>query len=60
MSSEYLYHSVDAAHIRNIGEESVSNKIQAVIELVKNAMMQMQQHVLSHSLEKWGGIRKSR
>jgi len=37
MSTEYLYHTVDAAHIRNIGEQSVSNKIQAVLEIVKNA-----------------------
>ena len=34
---EYLYHTVDAGHIRNIGEQSVSNKIQAILELVKNA-----------------------
>ena len=34
---EYLYHIVDAGHIRNIGEQSVSNKIQAILELVKNA-----------------------
>ena len=34
---EYIYHTVDAGHIRNIGEQSVSNKIQAVLELVKNA-----------------------
>ena len=34
---EYLYHAVDAGHIRNIGEQSVSNKIQAILELVKNA-----------------------
>lgn len=37
MTTEYLYHTVDAAHIRNIGEQSVSNKIQAVLEIVKNA-----------------------
>lgn len=37
MVTEYLYHVVDAIHIRNIGEQSVSNKIQAVLELVKNA-----------------------
>lgn len=35
--SEEIYHSVDAGHIRNIGEQSVSNKIQAILELVKNA-----------------------
>ena len=34
---EYVYHSVDAGHIRNIGEQSVSNKIQAILELIKNA-----------------------
>ena len=34
---EYLYHSVDARHILNIGEQSISNKIQAVLELIKNA-----------------------
>ena len=34
---EYIYHTVDAGHIRNIGEQSVSNKIQALLELVKNA-----------------------
>ena len=34
---EYVYHTVDAGHIRNIGEQSVSNKIQAILELVKNA-----------------------
>ena len=33
---EYIYHTVDAGHIRNIGEQSVSNKIQAILELVKN------------------------
>ncbi len=33
---EYVYHTVDAGHIRNIGEQSVSNKIQAILELVKN------------------------
>ena len=35
--SEEIYHSIDAGHIRNIGEQSVSNKIQAILELVKNA-----------------------
>lgn len=35
--TEEIYHSVDAGHIRNIGEQSVSNKIQAILELVKNA-----------------------
>ena len=34
---EEIYHSVDAGHIRNIGEQSISNKIQAILELVKNA-----------------------
>ena len=37
MVVEYLYHTVDAGHIRNLGEQSVSNKIQAVLELVKNS-----------------------
>ena len=32
-----LYHKIDAKHARNIGEESVSNAVQAVIELVKNS-----------------------
>lgn len=34
---EYVSHVVDAAHMHNIGEQSISNKIQAVMELVKNA-----------------------
>lgn len=37
MQTEYVSHVVDAAHMRNIGEQSISNKIQAVLELVKNA-----------------------
>ncbi len=37
MGPQYLFHKIDAAHIRNIGEQSVSNKIQAVLELVKNS-----------------------
>ena len=37
MESEILYHSIDAAHLKNIGEHSVSNHIQAILELVKNA-----------------------
>ena len=37
MGTEYVSHVVDAAHMRNIGEQSISNKIQAVLELVKNA-----------------------
>jgi len=37
MESEILYHSVDAAHLRNIGEQSISNHVQAILELVKNA-----------------------
>ena len=37
MATEYISHMVDAAHMRNIGEQSISNKIQAVLELVKNA-----------------------
>ena len=32
-----LYHKIDAKHAKNIGEESVSNKEQAVTELVKNS-----------------------
>ena len=35
--TEYVSHTVDTAHMRNIGEQSISNKIQAVLELVKNA-----------------------
>lgn len=37
MNAEYVSHVVDAAHMVNIGEQSISNKIQAVLELVKNA-----------------------
>ena len=37
METEYISHVVDAAHMKNIGEQSISNKIQAVLELVKNA-----------------------
>ena len=37
MGTEYVSHIVDASHMRNIGEQSISNKIQAVLELVKNA-----------------------
>lgn len=37
MATEYITHVVDAGHIRNIGEQSISNKNQAVLELVKNA-----------------------
>ena len=37
METEYVSHVVDAAHMRNIGEQSISNKIQAILELVKNA-----------------------
>lgn len=37
MGMEYVSHVVDAAHMHNIGEQSISNKIQAVLELVKNA-----------------------
>ena len=32
-----LYHKVDAKHAKNIGEESISNEVQAVTELVKNS-----------------------
>lgn len=32
-----LHHVVDAKHVRNIGEQSVSSNIQAINELVKNA-----------------------
>ena len=37
MGTEYVSHVVDAAHMKNIGEQSITNKIQAVLELVKNA-----------------------
>ena len=37
MTTEYLYHRIDASHIRNLGEDSVSDKIQAILELAKNA-----------------------
>ncbi len=37
VQTELLYHVVDAAHLRNIGEQSVSNHVQAILELVKNA-----------------------
>lgn len=37
MPSELLYHTVDASHIRNLGEDSISDKIQAILELSKNA-----------------------
>ena len=37
VETEYISHRVDAAHMQNIGEQSISNKIQAVLELVKNA-----------------------
>ena len=32
-----LHHSVDAKHAQNIGEQSVSDRVQAVIEIVKNS-----------------------
>jgi len=32
-----LHHAVDARHARNLGEQSVSSNIQAVIELLKNS-----------------------
>ncbi len=32
-----MYHSVDAKHVKNIGEQSVSSNIQAINELVKNS-----------------------
>jgi hypothetical protein len=32
-----LHHSIDAKHAQNIGEQSVSDRIQAVIEIVKNS-----------------------
>ena len=32
-----LYHTFDAKHAKNLGEESVSDNVQAVIELGKNA-----------------------
>lgn len=37
METELLYHSIDAGHLRNIGEQSVSNHVQAILELAKNA-----------------------
>ena len=32
-----LRHSIDAKHVQNIGEQSVSSPIQAILELVKNS-----------------------
>ena len=32
-----LHHSIDAKHAQNIGEQSVSDRVQAVIEIVKNS-----------------------
>ena len=32
-----LKHSIDAKHIKNIGEQSVSSAVQAVLEMVKNS-----------------------
>ena len=32
-----LHHSVDAKHAQNIGEQSVSDRVQAVIEIAKNS-----------------------
>lgn len=32
-----LHHAVDARHARNLGEQSVSSNVQAVIELLKNS-----------------------
>lgn len=32
-----LKHSIDAKHVQNIGEQSVSSPIQAILELVKNS-----------------------
>jgi len=37
VQTELLNHVVDASHLRNIGEQSVSNHVQAILELVKNA-----------------------
>ena len=37
MATQTLYHKVDANHIRNLGEESVADHIQAVLEIAKNA-----------------------
>ena len=37
IQTELLYHVVDAGHLRNIGEQSISNHVQAILELVKNA-----------------------
>jgi signal transduction histidine kinase len=35
--SRILHHSIDAKHAQNIGEQSVSDRVQAVIEIVKNS-----------------------
>ena len=32
-----LHHSIDAKHARNLGEQSVSSSVQAIIEIVKNS-----------------------
>nr|MCS5622145.1 ATP-binding protein [Nitrospinaceae bacterium] len=32
-----LHHSIDAKHVQNIGEQSVSDRVQAIIEIVKNS-----------------------
>ena len=32
-----LHHSIDAKHAQNIGEQSVSDRVQAIIEIVKNS-----------------------
>ena len=33
----FLEHTIDAKHVKNIGEQSVSSSIQAIIEIVKNS-----------------------
>jgi len=32
-----IHHSVDAKHVKNLGEQSVSSAVQAIIEIVKNS-----------------------
>lgn len=32
-----VHHSIDAKHVRNLGEQSVSSSVQAIIEIVKNS-----------------------
>ena len=32
-----VHHSIDAKHVKNLGEQSVSSSVQAIIEIVKNS-----------------------